>query len=67
MYTLPDSIKSSVVAKKLPFFIETLESRLQNLHICGRPLGMRRKDKDTIIVADCYLGILSVDVEKGFF
>uniref|UniRef100_A0A914E5I0 Adipocyte plasma membrane-associated protein n=1 Tax=Acrobeloides nanus TaxID=290746 RepID=A0A914E5I0_9BILA len=44
---------------------QTLESRLQNLHICGRPLGMRRKDKDTIIVADCYLGILSVDVEKG--
>jgi len=44
---------------------QTLESRLQNLHLCGRPLGMRRKDKDTIIVADCYLGILSVDVEKG--
>uniref|UniRef100_A0A914Z3M0 Strictosidine synthase conserved region domain-containing protein n=1 Tax=Panagrolaimus superbus TaxID=310955 RepID=A0A914Z3M0_9BILA len=31
---------------------------------CGRPLGIRRFDKDRLVVADAYLGIFLVNVEE---
>uniref|UniRef100_A0A914EBF4 Strictosidine synthase conserved region domain-containing protein n=1 Tax=Acrobeloides nanus TaxID=290746 RepID=A0A914EBF4_9BILA len=44
---------------------QTSEGRFKNLEKCGRPLGMRQLNKDLIIFADAYLGIVTVDVEKG--
>ncbi|KAI6197487.1 hypothetical protein M3Y94_01229900 [Aphelenchoides besseyi] len=32
---------------------------------CGRPLGIRRLNKDLLIVADTYHGVFTVDFEKG--
>uniref|UniRef100_A0A0N5AZ25 Str_synth domain-containing protein n=1 Tax=Syphacia muris TaxID=451379 RepID=A0A0N5AZ25_9BILA len=34
---------------------------------CGRPLGIRRLNKDELIVADAYLGIYTVNFEKNSF
>uniref|UniRef100_A0A914EA74 Strictosidine synthase conserved region domain-containing protein n=1 Tax=Acrobeloides nanus TaxID=290746 RepID=A0A914EA74_9BILA len=44
---------------------QTSGDRLKNPHKCGRPLGMRRLNKDLIVFADAYLGVVTVDVEKG--
>lgn len=34
---------------------------------CGRPLGLRRFDKEQFIVADAYLGLFLVNIEKEIF
>lgn len=34
--------------------------------VCGRPLGIRRLNKDLLVFADAYRGLFTVDVEKGF-
>ena len=33
--------------------------------ICGRPLGIRRFDKDRFLVADAYLGLFLLNFEAG--
>lgn len=32
---------------------------------CGRPLGLRRLDAETILAVDTHLGIFSINFEKG--
>lgn len=62
-----DCRKDIFIAKNNNKFLETPESRSKNSEKCGRPLGIRRLNKDLIICADAYLGIITIDVEKGKF
>lgn len=32
---------------------------------CGRPLGIRRLNKDQLVVVDTYHGVFTVNVEAG--
>lgn len=32
---------------------------------CGRPLGLRRFDKENIVAVDTHLGIFMINFEKG--
>jgi hypothetical protein len=45
--------------------LETPQFRLDNTDKCGRPLGLRRLNKNLLICTDAYLGIITIDVEKG--
>uniref|UniRef100_A0A914EMN3 Strictosidine synthase conserved region domain-containing protein n=1 Tax=Acrobeloides nanus TaxID=290746 RepID=A0A914EMN3_9BILA len=43
------------------------EDRLKNGKLCGRPLGLRRLNKEELITADGIQGIVKVNIEKETF
>uniref|UniRef100_A0A914ELP9 Strictosidine synthase conserved region domain-containing protein n=1 Tax=Acrobeloides nanus TaxID=290746 RepID=A0A914ELP9_9BILA len=43
------------------------EDRLKNGKLCGRPLGLRRINKEELITADGFHGIVKVNIEKETF
>uniref|UniRef100_A0A914DQG9 Strictosidine synthase conserved region domain-containing protein n=1 Tax=Acrobeloides nanus TaxID=290746 RepID=A0A914DQG9_9BILA len=40
------------------------EDRLKNGKLCGRPLGVRRLNKEELITADGFRGIVKINIEK---
>jgi hypothetical protein len=49
------------------FYLESKEDRLKNGKLCGRPLGVRGLNKEELITADGFRGIVKINIEKETF
>ncbi|VIO99096.1 Strictosidine synthase family protein [Brugia malayi] len=62
------SAESGVIRKSLTFGsvnLDLCDGRFDMEPKCGRPLGLRRLNAETILAIDTYFGIFSVNFEKG--
>jgi sugar lactone lactonase YvrE len=58
-------VVNGVIKKTIKFTEETLCGTYDTEPNCGRPLGIRRLNAELIVVADAYLGVFTVDFQKG--
>ncbi|KJH46461.1 strictosidine synthase [Dictyocaulus viviparus] len=60
-------IKNNKIIKEIKFTKATRCGSFDTEPTCGRPLGIRRLNKDELVVADAYLGIFIVNFKAGTF
>ncbi|KAH7716585.1 Protein F57C2.5 [Aphelenchoides avenae] len=60
-------IVNGVIRKTIRFTDEKVCGTFDTEPKCGRPLGIRRLNKDLLVVVDTYLGVFTVDFEKGTY
>uniref|UniRef100_A0A915E1G4 Strictosidine synthase conserved region domain-containing protein n=1 Tax=Ditylenchus dipsaci TaxID=166011 RepID=A0A915E1G4_9BILA len=58
-------IVDGVIKQTIKLTNETVCGTFDTEPICGRPLGIRRLNKDLLVVADAYLGIYTLDFAQG--
>uniref|UniRef100_A0A1I7XUV7 Str_synth domain-containing protein n=1 Tax=Heterorhabditis bacteriophora TaxID=37862 RepID=A0A1I7XUV7_HETBA len=60
-------IRDGEIVGEVRFTKEKNCGSFESEHRCGRPLGIRRLNKQEMVVADAYLGIFAVDMKTGGF
>ena len=58
-------IVNGKIEKTIRFTNQSVCGTYDTEPVCGRPLGIRRLNKNLLIVADAYLGIFTVDFENN--